>query len=300
MEELQTRHSREHRDLQARIIQKKKSATKKTRKGVNDECAELERQLKERQADELAQLDGKPDGYGRDICKHIQEPTDGYVNPETDDVSRSLRCISLSSAPAPNGHVKKPNRQKARQARKAAELEAAIEQAEKEAADIPDLRDKEVRAMREAYQSRGLQEQDIRSDGHCLYAAVADQLIDAGVGLKPSIHLDIDCSEMAGYMVTRQVAASYIFSHPDDFCPFLEEPLESYVKTIRETGEWGGHLEILALAKAYNVDINVLQGDGSVEQIGSGDTGPQAALWLAYYRHSYGLGEHYNSLRQVR
>ena len=296
MEELQKRHRQEQKDLQACVTQKKKSATKKTRKGVNDECAELERMLKERQVSELTQSVGEPQGDGQEP---LPEPPDilSKVTETNDEFTASLSTLDT---PVVNGYVKRPNRQKARQARRAAEQEAAIEEAAKETANLPNLRDKEIQTMREAYQSRGLKEHDIRSDGHCLYAAVADQLVDASLGLKPSIKLENDLSEAVGYVTTRQVAASYISSHSDDFEPFIEGSLESYIKTIQETGEWGGHLELLALAKAYGVNINVLQGDGKIEVIESGADKPGNSLWLAYYRHSYGLGEHYNSLRRAR
>jgi OTU domain-containing protein 6 len=43
----------------------------------------------------------------------------------------------------------------------------------------------------------------------------------------------------------------------------------------------------------------VLQGDGSVVDVGEeGEEG--ARLWVAYYRHGFGLGEHYNSLRRAK
>lgn len=58
-DEIRSRHSKEQKDLQARITQKKKNATKKTRKGVNAECEELERQLKERQEEERRSLNGE-------------------------------------------------------------------------------------------------------------------------------------------------------------------------------------------------------------------------------------------------
>ena len=159
--------------------------------------------------------------------------------------------------------------------------------------------------MEEAYVSRGLEEQEIRSDGHCLYAAVADQLEHSQVGLKPKIEVEITDGQaqlkpaIHIYKITRQVAAAYISQNPEDFLPFLEEPLDQYVKTIRDTGEWGGHLEILALAKAYGVDINILQGNGKVEKIECGIGNEARKLWLAYYHHSFGLGEHYNSLRKA-
>ena len=49
MEDLRSRHHKEQKDLQGRITQKKKNATKKTRKGVNDECERLQRELLDRQ-----------------------------------------------------------------------------------------------------------------------------------------------------------------------------------------------------------------------------------------------------------
>ena len=58
MEELLARHRKEQRDLVSQITQKKKAASKKTRKAVNDECVNLEGDLKARQAKELAELNG--------------------------------------------------------------------------------------------------------------------------------------------------------------------------------------------------------------------------------------------------
>ena len=302
MEELQVKHRQEQKDLQSRITQKKKSATKKTRKGVNDECAELERQLKEKQDAEIA-LD-LPEGREADILINGDDD-ESAVSRKVKDISESVNALSVSSTLATTGHVKKPNRQKARLARRAAEQEAAAEEAEKEAADLPNLREKERQTMREAYISRGLVEHEIRSDGHCLYAAVADQLEQSEVGLTPKIQVDIMDdkaklgSAVTGYKITRKVAAAYISQESEDFLPFLEEPLDQYVTAIRDTGEWGGHLEILALAKAYGVNINILKGDGKVEKIECGANNEPKTLWLAYYHHSFGLGEHYNSLRKA-
>ena len=306
MEDLQKRHRHEHKDLQSRITQKKKAASKKTRKGVNDECADLERQLLERQDAELAALD---DYDNHDLLKSESSEVNESEpkSPEkTEEVTDSLKSLSVSaSTVAPNGQAKKPNRQKARLARRAAQQEAAVEQAQKDAVDLPNLRDQERQSLQEAFITRGLKEHEIRSDGHCLYAAIADQLQNSDIGLKPKIELEMtdlqldDTPVSPDYKVTRQVAAAYISQNPDNFAPFLEQPLDTYVKTIQETGEWGGHLEILALAKAYEVDVNVLQGDGSIQKIECVVQHDHPELWLAYYRHSFGLGEHYNSLRKV-
>jgi OTU domain-containing protein 6 len=58
-------------------------------------------------------------------------------------------------------------------------------------------------------------------------------------------------------------------------------------------------LELSALANAYGVEIRVVQG-GRVEVVKPMEEkeGEGKTLWLAYYRHGYGLGEHYNSLRK--
>jgi OTU domain-containing protein 6 len=98
--------------------------------------------------------------------------------------------------------------------------------------------------------------------------------------------------------VVRKAAATYIEGHPDDFVPFLDEPLEDYIHKIRDTAEWGGHLELLALAKTYNVEICVLQ-NGAAQKIEPGTENKPETIYLAYYRHGFGLGEHYNSLRKA-
>ncbi|MCJ1261878.1 hypothetical protein MMC22_001747 [Lobaria immixta] len=301
MEALQMKHRQEQKDLQCRITQKRKSATKKTRKGVNDECEALERQLKDKHDLELSKLQGGPDLKTNvpDLNLSSDEP-----NPEK-SLEDSMSSISLSAALVTSfEQTKKPNRQKARLARRAAEKEAAATQAAEEAAELPNRRNQEREAMREAYTLRDLEEKDIRPDGHCLYAAIADQLTDAKIDLTPNIEIGFtsqnDQSAEAGYKVVRKAAASYILGHPDDFVSFLEQPLEEYITSIRDTAEWGGHLELMALAQAYGVNINVLQGDGKVEKIECGkETSDSKQLWLAYYRHSFGLGEHYNSLRRA-
>jgi OTU domain-containing protein 6 len=72
------------------------------------------------------------------------------------------------------------------------------------------------------------------------------------------------------------------------------------VHKVRDTGEWGGQLELMALAKTYAVNINVLQDFGRIEKIeGERDDGAAKSVWLGYYKHGFGLGEHYNSLRKT-
>lgn len=313
MEELQARHRKEQRDLQARITQKKKAATKKTRKGVNDECANLERELKERQEQEVSALLGDRAGSAPTGIPGEDGPKSGLVRDTAADsnVQASLEYLTVSTedanSVASEGKNKKPNRQKARLARRAAEQAALAEEAAAEAASMPDLKARESEQMHSHFSKHGLQEKEIRADGHCLYSAIADQLETRGLGLKPKISTTV-LSEGAqsdgtipDYKLVRNVAADYIAANSDDFVPFLEEPVDVYTDKIRNTGEWGGHVELLALARTYGVHINVLHADGRIDRIEPGNQGydKDKAVWLGYYRHASGLGEHYNSLRKV-
>ncbi|KAK4556618.1 OTU protein [Recurvomyces mirabilis] len=270
MEGLQAKHRKEQKDLQSRITQKKKQASKKTRKGVNDECEKLEAELKERQAEEIAVLNGEVDE------KHVEPPSkdlealtidEAEVNGETKEQDGGEEHASGQdhvSEDSPSQQGKKPNRAKARLARRAAEQEELVRQAAAEAKNLPDLKTQERSRMLAATKEKGLREEEIRADGHCLYSAIADQLSEADV----SLSLDaVGSNDVPAYKTVRAVAAHYISQHPDDFAPFLEEPLKEYVHKIRDTAEWGGQLELLALAKSYSVDINVLQDFGRVEKI---------------------------------
>ena len=316
LEVLQARHRKEQRDLVSRITQKKKQASKKTRKSVNEECENLERDLKERQARELAVLNGEDVNDGDDGGAPVSDD-------EAQDLQEDVSKLSINSgAPeskedSTNGDgsepkKKKPNRAKARLARRAAEQASIIAEAEREAANAPNPRELERERMETQLQKHGLVLHEIRADGHCLYAAVADQLQTRELGLKPRILIgvpiadpdnnsDAGTKEMPAYKTVRTAAADWIQGHADDFSPFMEDPLPEHIRKIRDTGEWGGHLELLALARTYGVRICVLHSDGRVDKI-EAENGIQDVeeIWLGYYKHSHGLGEHYNSLRKVR
>lgn len=308
MEELQSRHRKQQRELQALVTQKKKSASKKSRKGVNDECARLEAELKERHERELAELNGdasleehhdEEEPEEKPLTTHTNGTMTGAVingvSPQAADDDQA------AGAPQSRGG-KKPNRQKARLARRAAEREEDVAKAEEEASNMPDLRAKEQETMDAAIKAKGLRMREIRADGHCLYSAVADQLSERGIGLRPRIRPTVVDEKEQPYRTVRRTAAEYIMRNKGDFEPFLDESLDEYVRKVGETGEWGGQLELTALAKAYRVNIGVLDGNGGVHEIQGTEDGQDSnesrTIWLAYYRHGFGLGEHYNSLRK--
>jgi OTU domain-containing protein 6 len=295
MEELQSKHRKEQKDLQGRITQKKKNVTKKTRNGINEECERLQRELQDRQQ---AEIDALTDDVGKQLDslrlseEHQQkEPerlqSNGTVTPELADPSTPYELSSGLQQPP-----KKPNRQKARLARRAAEQQVQAAQAAEEAAKIPDLRKQEIASMQKHFEKLGFREISIRPDGHCMYSAVA-MLLQG-----PTLDRQLETGGLLPYQAVRAETARFISKHPADFEAFLEEPIDQYTHKIKNTAEWGGQLELQAISRAYGVDINVLQADGRIEKIESGVEKKTGPIWLTYYRHSFGLGEHYNALQK--
>jgi OTU domain-containing protein 6 len=318
MDELLAKHRKEQKDLQGRITQKKKSATKKTRKGVNDECERMQRELTEKHQAEIAQLNGdpvEPTEVLEDLTLEDDTPTNGEPNEDKTTEPTQDEPVPNPDSEQPATRGKKPNRQKARLARRAAEQAAQAEAAAEEAANQTNYRGNEQEIMDAVFKKLGLKEVEVTPDGHCLYSAIAKQLDESGVGLRPDpsrivlqpttqSRIDTVASpQHDGYRAVRAVAADFIVEHKGDFEAFMEEPLEVYTRKIKLTAEWGGQLELQAIARAYGVDINVVQKDGRLEKIECGDMDSfdeeekrRRVIWLAYYRHSYGLGEHYNAL----
>ncbi|KAI5115716.1 hypothetical protein M0805_009265 [Coniferiporia weirii] len=199
----------------------------------------------------------------------------------------------------------------ARKLRKMAEQAALYSNDDKEAdARLEREARDEERAIKSVCDDLGLAMFEINPDGHCLYAAIADQLRILGIIPSADAH----------YATARAAAAVYMAAHPDAFLPFLpsvegedsagagEEgvmgPLEfgRYCANVRSSAVWGGEPEILALSRAYGIPIHVVQAgrpsivvhDPNGGQIASED---KKVVRISYHRRMYGLGEHYNSLR---
>ncbi|KAM3520117.1 hypothetical protein NHJ13051_007062 [Beauveria bassiana] len=304
VEQAQARHRKELKDLQGRITNKKKNATKKTRKAVNDDCEQLERALREQQAAEIAALNGEMPadddaadeveqtqlGADESLSRQVEAELNLATEKETDRVDDNTQQQQQQQQQP----GKKRNRQKERLARRAAEQAAATTKAEMEASTMTNHRAIENAYMKKKMEAEGLVEQDIAPDGHCLFSAVADQLqTQLSIPLGGTATTTVSETKEPAYKTVRRAATDFMASHGDDFAPFVEGDFATYLARMRDTAEWGGEPELMALARAYGVGIRVVQ-DGRTEEIGDGDR----VMWLAYYRHGYGLGEHYNSLRR--
>lgn len=167
-----------------------------------------------------------------------------------------------------------------------------MEEAANEASGQTDYRKIELENLELLCNRHNLAQYDITPDGHCLFASIADQL-------KQRHGIDKTVQEL------RSDAATHIRADPDSYSPFLfdEETLtmkeiEPYCKELETTAMWGGDMEILALSKIYDCCISVMFSGRSALKVN--EQGSKPELKLVYYKHSYGLGEHYNSLRDAQ
>ncbi|KAG5440613.1 hypothetical protein PCK2_000323, partial [Pneumocystis canis] len=187
-------------------------------------------------------------------------------------------------------HISRKNRQKNRLERKKKELEQIKNETDHEIELSVDMRKLEQDSISAIIEKMSFKEKDISPDGHCLYKAFSDQL-----AVRHGIYVN--------YLELRSIAASYIREHACDFIPFLFNDetgeirdVESYCWDIEHTAMWGGEVEIIALARAYKVNVELIQIKGLSLKIGFEPNGGTFSLQdkdtikLSYYQHMYALG----------
>ena len=100
-------------------------------------------------------------------------------------------------------------------------------------------------------------------------------------------------------------AANFIRSHPEDFLPFLPSSedggdagmltpvqFEDYCSSITNTATWGGEPEIVALSRAFNIPIHIVQGGKPEIVVHEPDERTNdKVVRISYHRKLYGLGE---------
>lgn len=137
---------------------------------------------------------------------------------------------------------------------------------------------------------------NIEADGDCLYAAVQHQL-----------SLASDSDELLCSQELRERTSQYMLDNANDFLPFLvnddgdlmnDDEYKAYCSNIAKTRQWGGHLELTAIAQMTKKEIHIFQAEGRqvpliIETKTKTDKAP---ILLSFHKHLYRLGEHYNSL----
>jgi len=212
----------------------------------------------------------------------------------------------------------KPSRAQKRKEKKTAKEKKREDEIKEEVKGMADPRAEENTALRKKLLALELPltVKEIRSDGHCLYRAIADQLSLQG-------H-EFDTKQP--YSELRQRTAKYMTTHSDLFRPFVtnndglplsDDEYKVYVNHITNETDvvWGGHAEIVALAHSLNRKIIVHSALGTPlivqppepvelnskkkikdksknESTAKADDSP---LNISYHKYYYGLGEHYNS-----
>jgi len=226
--------------------------------------------------------------------------------------------------------MSKAARKKAqKKAAAAAKRDAMRAEAAAEAAAMGDVKQVETDTLIAQLAKEGGRLVKVPADGNCLFSAVADQLSAAGPtgqGMLRDAHASVSGSpqtlDEAGHDVDinssqalRLLATQYIALHGDEFAAFLTDsdgnlvPVSAYCDDMGDIrkGKWGGQPELLALSKALGAPLRVVQVDDVMRAtpsrpaqlrsmvFGEKEDGPK--LTVAFHKHYYALGEHYNSVR---
>ncbi|KAG7391122.1 hypothetical protein PHYPSEUDO_005889 [Phytophthora pseudosyringae] len=140
--------------------------------------------------------------------------------------------------------------------------------------------------VEEHYAALGWGVVPISKDGNCLFRAISDQLYT-----NEHFHEDI-----------RRRLVDFIEREEKLFQPFVEdEEVGDYCTRLRADGEWGGHLELYAAARLFNIHIVVHTGpvrrlrvtndeEGDAAKQGPPPPPPYRTLHLLY------KDDHYSSL----
>ncbi|KAF5122744.1 hypothetical protein DV495_004185 [Geotrichum candidum] len=315
-EELLTRHRKEQRDLVNTTTSLKKQATKgekKKKKEILKQIETMETELKQRHAAELKDLNSNNNSTTSDkpsATEEEDEESDDEFSPEKllaqleldkqreleeEEKKKAAKAAAKAQQQSNSSDNQQPKAKRNRRKEKIAAREAAnkklSEQAQLEADQQPDLRKIELENMNSILSIRKLKVHEVPADGHCLFASVADQL-------KVRHNITKTVQEL------RSAAAEHIRKHPNDFSPFLFDEttmtikeIEPYCEELENTAIWGGDLEITAFSQIFDCPITVIINGQS--PFAANPEGKNPELKLAYYKHSFGLGEHYNSLRDA-
>jgi hypothetical protein len=65
---------------------------------------------------------------------------------------------------------------------------------------------------------------------------------------------------------------------------------------VRNSAEWGGHLELRALGMALKRPIHIYSVQNGSEPLKIEESQPGEPILVSYHLHHYALGEHYNQV----
>lgn len=297
-EELTKLHKAQRKELTNQVTALKKLMTKKNKKTIQTEISQMNSQLNTKLQKEVLQWRSSHPDYGQVPDEKQGAPLDS-INNEDEITPEDLLKLSINDkqdtspqseispkSPVSASQPKKRNRQKERLAKREAKLQEIRDQAVEESKNDIDYRALETKNMNIKLSDRNLYLVEILPDGNCLFSSIRDQL---------SYKLQIEKSVEE----LRQLASDYILANSEDFIPFLFEKsltsIDEYCDKLVNETMWGSDIEILAFSKIFDCKIEIFVSDAP-NVIFNEDKSTN--LTIGFYKHSYGLGEHYNSLRQ--
>ncbi len=193
--------------------------------------------------------------------------------------------------------IGKKSKAQLKKEKKEAEARKRYEEAKESMKDWDDPKVAEDQRLAMQLEPQGLKVKEIAPDGHCLYRALADQCVQNLQDLHPDLAKEVATWEKgAGHTQVRGLCAAFMRQHMDDFAPFVDtDDFGAYIDKIENTAEWGGDVELTALARRLQSHIHVYSATMS-EQTFSPERESGVHLRLSYHKHAFGLGEHYNSV----
>lgn len=257
MDELQAKHKKEIKTLEAdrrTAIKKIKGTAGKGKKGkeilaaAESEWDEKHKALLQKHAEEIAT---------------VMPTTSTNTNNELSDAT--VQTANIKDETKEEEEEEEVARQKAlakKLRKKQAKLEKELAREEniaRQMANAPNPRQIEIDAIMELYLNQEQMEiEEVKADGNCLYRAIARQLEILGLG-------DYD------YEKVRNLCSEEMMKHRDEYEPFADlhemdvSSFEEYVDKVRCSNEWGGHLELRALAHGLKKVIKVYSTEGPLE-----------------------------------
>jgi len=136
---------------------------------------------------------------------------------------------------------------------------------------------------------------EIPADGNCMFYALQHQI--EGLGRT--------CLVSA----LREQVSGYMRANKDDFIPYLvhhgtgdvlnDQEFYDYCEDIKRNGVWGGMHEAQAVSAVLELPINIIQADSPPIKFGEQYQSSEPLI-LLYYKHKFGLGEHYDSVVKIK
>jgi len=324
--EMERRHKAEVRQLEGEIRAMLKAAKKSTKAQVETEALRKQYELKARHKEEEEELEAIT-GDSADGGGAADEDSEKGNDEAAKQAEREEEAKKKKDEEEQQVMAKKAKAKRKQDKKKAKEVEKEVERQQIAQSAGPSLRDIELDEINRQLLIEELEVKPVISDGNCLYRAIADQLqfaSSAAGGDQKKQKKQSREKPLPDYNELRGIAAGYIRSHGDEFSPFLgmspEDPeFEEYVEKVASTSlsEWGGQLEVKAIAAALNVTILIYAANAPVVTMTAGgdddssssssrssssssssdsSTSTSHPLRITFHRHYYALGEHYNSV----